>query len=192
MATTIPIASGRHGSTLSTLWGVLLVILGFAAIGAPFVAAVAVSVVVAWLIILAGVVHVALAFHARGAGSVTWKLLVGLAYLAFGGYMLVHPVLGVASLTLLLAVLFVIEGALNIILYFKMRPLHGSTWVLVDGLITLLLGAMIYLQWPFSAIWAIGILVGVRMMISGFTRIGLSMAVRRASATSVGASKLAA
>jgi uncharacterized membrane protein HdeD (DUF308 family) len=192
MATTIPIASGRHGSTLSTLWGVLLVILGFAALGAPFVAAVAVSVVVAWLLILAGVVHVALAFHARGAGSVTWKLLVGLAYLAFGGYMLVHPVLGVASLTLLLAVLFVIEGALNIILYFKMRPLHGSTWVLVDGLITLLLGAMIYLQWPFSAIWAIGILVGVRMMISGFTRIGLSMAVRRASATSVGASKLAA
>jgi uncharacterized membrane protein HdeD (DUF308 family) len=192
MATTIPIASGRQGSTLSILWGVLLVILGFLAIGAPFLAAVAVSVVVAWLIILAGIVHIALAFHAHGAGSVTWKLLVGLAYLVFGGYMLVHPVLGVASLTLLLAVLFVIEGALNIILYFKMRPVHGSSWVLVDGLITLLLGAMIYLQWPFSAAWAIGILVGVSMMISGFTRIALSMAVRRAAVAPVGVSKLAA
>jgi uncharacterized membrane protein HdeD (DUF308 family) len=192
MATTIPIASGRQGSTLSILWGVLLVILGFVAIGAPFLAAVAVSVVVAWLIILAGIVHIAVAFHAHGAGSVTWKLLVGLAYLVFGGYMLVHPVLGVASLTLLLAVLFVIEGALNIILYFKMRPVHGSSWVLVDGLITLLLGAMIYLQWPFSAAWAIGILVGVSMMISGFTRIALSMAVRRAAVAPVGVSKLAA
>jgi uncharacterized membrane protein HdeD (DUF308 family) len=191
MATTIPIASGRHGSTLSTLWGVLLVILGLVAIGTPFLAAVAVSVVVAWLIVLAGVVHIVLAFHAHGAGSISWKLLVGLAYLVFGGYMLVHPLLGVASLTLLLAVLFVVEGALNIVLYFKMRPLHGSGWVLVDGLITLLLGAMIYVQWPFSAAWAIGILVGVSMMISGFTRIALSWAVRRATVSPV-VTKLAA
>ncbi|HTC46176.1 MAG TPA: DUF308 domain-containing protein [Candidatus Aquilonibacter sp.] len=192
MATTIPIASGRQGSTLSILWGVLLVILGFVAIGTPFLAVVAVSVVVAWLIVLAGIVHIVLAFHAHGAGSISWKLLVGLAYLVFGGYTLLHPILSVASLTLLLAVLFVVEGALNIVLYFKMRPLHGSSWVLVDGLITLLLGAMIYVQWPFSAIWAIGILVGVSMMISGFTRIAMSWAVRRATVSPAGVSKLAA
>jgi uncharacterized membrane protein HdeD (DUF308 family) len=192
MTATTPVLAGRHGSTLSILWGVLLVIFGFIAIGTPFLAAVAVSVVVAWLIVLAGIVHVALAFHAHGAGSVIWKLLVGIAYLAFGGYMLVHPVLSVASLTLVLAVLFLIEGVLNIVLYFKMRPLHGSVWVLVDGVITLLLGAMIYMQWPFSAAWAIGILVGVSMMISGFTRIALSWAVRRATIPPAGVSKLAA
>jgi uncharacterized membrane protein HdeD (DUF308 family) len=192
MAATTPALVGRHGSTLSILWGVLLVVFGFIAIGAPFLAAVAVSAVVAWLIVLAGIVHVAVAFHSHGAGSVIWKLLVGLAYLVFGGYMLVHPVLSVASLTLVLAALFVIEGVLNIVLYFKMRPLHGSIWVLVDGLITLLLGAMIYLQWPFSATWAIGILVGVSMMISGFTRIALSSAVRRATIPPAGVSKLAA
>jgi uncharacterized membrane protein HdeD (DUF308 family) len=192
MASTTPALVGRHGSTLSILWGVLLVVFGFIAIGAPFLAAVAVSAVVAWLIVLAGIVHVAVAFHSHGAGSVIWKLLVGLAYLVFGGYMLIHPVLSVASLTLVLAALFVIEGVLNIVLYFKMRPLHGSIWVLVDGLITLLLGTMIYLQWPFSAIWAIGILVGVSMMISGFTRIALSSAVRRATIPPAGVSKLAA
>ena len=192
MALTTPALVGRHGSTLSILWGVLLVVFGFIAIGAPFLAAVAVSAVVAWLIVLAGIVHVAVAFHSHAAGSVIWKLLVGLAYLVFGGYMLVHPVLSVASLTLVLAALFVIGGVLNIVLYFKMRPLHGSIWVLVDGLITLLLGAMIYLQWPFSAIWAIGILVGASMMISGFTRIALSSAVRRATIPPAGVSKLAA
>jgi uncharacterized membrane protein HdeD (DUF308 family) len=190
--TATPVLIGRHGSTLSILWGVLLVIFGFIAIGTPFLAAVAVSVVVSWLIVLAGIVHVVLAFHAHGAGSVIWKLLVGIAYLAFGGYMLVHPLLSVASLTLALAALFLIEGVLNIVLYFKMRPLHGSVWVLVDGLVTLLLGALIYMQWPLSAAWAIGILVGVSMMISGFTRIALTSAVRRATMPPTRVTKLAA
>lgn len=121
MAQNIPIAVGRSASTASILWGVLLVILGIMAIGAPFLAAVAVNAVIAWLIIVAGIVHLVLAFHAHGAGSAIWRVLVGLAYLAFGGYMIVHPVLGVASLTLVLAALFVIEGVLNLMLYAKMR-----------------------------------------------------------------------
>ncbi len=180
MAQNIPIAVGRSASTASILWGVLLVILGIMAIGAPFLAAVAVNAVIAWLIIVAGIVHLVLAFHAHGAGSAIWRVLVGLAYLAFGGYMIVHPVLGVASLTLVLAALFVIEGVLNLMLYAKMRRLHGSSWVLIDGIITLLVGVMIYMQWPSSSVWAIGILVGVSLMISGATRIGMTLALRRA------------
>jgi len=179
MAQTIPIAVGRGSSTVSILWGALLIVLGVMAIGAPFLAAVAVTAVIAWLIIVAGLVHIVLAFHAHGAGSAIWRVLVGLAYLVFGVYMLVHPVVGVASLTLVLASLFVIEGVLNLMLYAKTRPLHGSSWVLIDGIITLLLGVMIYLQWPSSSIWAIGILVGVSLMISGATRIGLTLAIRK-------------
>ena len=172
----------RHASTWSIIWGVLLIICGILAVALPFVAAVAVSVVVAWLIVFAGVVHLVLAFHAHSAGSVIWKLLVGMAYLIFGGYLIVHPVLGVASLTLLLACLFLIEGILNIVLFFKMRALQGSSWVLVDGIITLILGLMIYLQWPTSSAWAIGTLVGISMIISGVTRVMLSTAVRKAVA----------
>jgi uncharacterized membrane protein HdeD (DUF308 family) len=176
---TIP-AVGRHGSTLSIVWGILLVIFGLIAVAIPFLASVAVTLVVAWLIIFGGIVHIVLGFHSHGAGSVIWKLLVGIAYLVVGGYMLLHPVLGAASLTLVLAALFLIEGILNIVLYFKMRPMHGAGWVLFDGIVTLLLGALIYLQWPLSSVWAIGILVGISMVISGFARIGLSVAVRRA------------
>jgi uncharacterized membrane protein HdeD (DUF308 family) len=173
----------RHASTWSIAWGVLLIIFGMLAIGSPFLAAVAVSVVVGWLIILAGAVHVVLAFHAHGAGSLIWKLLVGIAYLLFGAYLLVHPLLGVASLTLVLASLFLIEGILDIVLFFKMRSTQGSTWVLIDGIITLLLGLLIYLQWPSSSIWAVGTLVGVSMIISGITRVMLSFAARKATAT---------
>jgi uncharacterized membrane protein HdeD (DUF308 family) len=172
----------RHASTWSIVWGVLLIIFGMLAIGSPFMAAVAVSVVVAWLIILAGVVHLILAFHAHGAGSLIWKLLVGVAYLFFGVYLIMHPLLGVASLTLVLASMFLIEGILDLVLFFKMRPMRGSSWVLIDGIITLLLGLLIYRQWPSSSIWAIGTLVGVSMIISGITRVMLSLTVRKATA----------
>jgi uncharacterized membrane protein HdeD (DUF308 family) len=181
MAQNTPVDIVRQASKASMVWGILLVVFGMVAIGSPFLAAVAVNIAVAWLIVLAGVVHIMLGVRAHGAGSMIWKLLVGLAYLAFGVYLITHPVLGVASLTLVLASLFLIEGILDLVLFFSMRPLGGSSWVLVDGIITLLLGLMIYRQWPSSAAWAIGTLVGVSMIVSGVTRVMLSLAVRQAA-----------
>jgi len=179
MAQNTPVDIVRQASTLSIVWGVLLIVFGMVAIGSPLLAAVAVNVAIAWLIVLAGVVHVMLAFRAHGAGSMIWKLLVGIAYLFFGAYLIMHPVLGVAALTLVLASLFLIEGILDIVLFFKMHSLGGSSWLLVDGIVTLLLGLMIYMQWPSSSAWAIGILVGVSLIISGVTRVMLSLAVRK-------------
>ena len=181
MAQKTPVDIVRQASTLSIVWGVLLIVFGMVAIGSPFLAAVAVNVVIAWLIVLAGVVHIMLAFRAHGAGSMIWKLLVGLAYVFFGAYLIIHPLLGVASLTLVLASLFLIEGVLDIILFFKMRPVGGAGWVLVDGIVTLLLGLMIYMQWPSSSAWAIGTLVGVSLIISGVARVMMSLAVHEAA-----------
>jgi uncharacterized membrane protein HdeD (DUF308 family) len=172
----------RHASTWSILCGVALIVLGMLAIGSPAMAAVAVNAVLAWLIVLAGAVHLSLAFYAHKAGSVLWKLLVGLAYMFFGVYLIAHPALGVVSLTLVLALLFLVEGIFDIALFFQMRPIGGSSWILVDGIITLLLGVMIYMQWPSSSNWAIGTLVGVSLIISGVTRLMLSLAVRKAAA----------
>lgn len=183
MAQNSPVEIVRQASTLSIAWGVLLIVFGMVAVASPFVAAVAVNVVVAWLIVLAGIVHLMLAFRAHGAGSMIWKLLVGIAYLCFGAYLILHPVLAVASLTLALASLFLIEGILDIVLFFRMRPMGGSSWVLVDGIVTLLLGLMIYMQWPSSSVWAIGTLVGVSMIVSGVTRVMMSLAVRKATTT---------
>jgi uncharacterized membrane protein HdeD (DUF308 family) len=183
MAQNAPLEMVKRASTASLVWGVLLILFGMIAVGSPLVAAVAVNAVVAWLIVLAGVVHLIVAFRGHGAGSMIWKLLVGIAYVCFGGYLIVHPLLGVASLTLLLASLFVIEGVLDIVLYVKTRPIQGSTWVLVDGVVTLLLGLMIYMQWPSSSAWAIGTLVGISMIFSGVSRIMMSLAVRKMTDT---------
>ena len=176
-----PIHIVRHASTWSIVWGILLIIFGMLAISSPMLAAFAINIVIAWLILFAGAIHVVVAFHAHRAGTVIWKLLVGIAYLCFGVYLLLHPVLGVASLTLLLACLFLIEGILNIVLFSRMRSVRGSSWVLIDGIVTLVLGLMIYLQWPSSSAWAIGTLVGIGMIISGVTRVMISLAVRRAT-----------
>lgn len=169
----------RRASTLSLLWGVLLICLGVLAIGSPMLAAVAVNVFVAWLIVLAGVVHVIVAFHTREAGSVVWRLLVGLAYICFGGYLIARPAIGVASLTLVLASLFLVEGILDIVMFFRVRSIMRAGWILFDGIVTLLLGLMIYVRWPSSSAWAIGTLVGVSLIFSGVTRVMVSLAVRK-------------
>jgi len=181
MAQQNPVEVVRGASGISILWGVLLIILGMLALGSPMIAAVAVNVVISWLIVVAGLVHLAVAFHRREAGSIIWRVLVGLAYLALGIYLIAHPVIAVASLTLLLASLFLVEGIFDVVLFFQARSAHGSGWVLFDGIITLLLGLLIYLQWPSSSAWAIGTLVGVSLIISGVTRIMLSLAVRGAT-----------
>ena len=179
MAQNTPVAMVRKASTVSILWGVLLIVFGMVAVGLPLAAAVAVNAMVAWLIILAGIVHLMVAFRVHGASRRIWKVLVGVAYVCFGVYLIWRPLLGVASLTLLLASLFLIEGILNIVLYVKMRPIH--IWVLIDGIVTLLLGLMIYMQWPSSSAWAIGTLVGVSLIISGVARVAMSLAVHEAA-----------
>lgn len=182
----------RQASGLSILWGAALICLGILAVGSPMVAAVAVNVLIAWLIMIAGVVHLAVAFHTREAGSLIWRFLVGLAYLAFGIYMIARPVVGVASLTLLLASLFLVEGIFDIVLFFQIRAARRSNWILLDGIVTLLLGLMIYLQWPSSSAWAIGTLVGVSLIFSGVTRVMLALAVRRVASAAEPPTRLAA
>jgi len=173
----------RQVSTLSILWGVLLICLGMLAVVSPLVAAIAVNVLIAWLIILAGVVHLIVAFHTREAGSMIWRLLVGLAYVCFGVYMIARPAVGVASLTLVLACLFLVEGVLDIMLFFQVRSMPRASWILFDGIVTLFLGLLIYVQWPSSSAWAIGTLVGASLIFSGVTRLVLALAVREAAAT---------
>jgi len=169
----------KQASVWSIIWGFALMIFGFLCIDSPQIAALAVNVFLGWIIMFVGVIHLVLAFHAHRAGSLIWKLLVGIAYILFGIYIVTHPLIGVAVLTLLLAILFLVEGVLDIIMYFQMRSTNGAIWVLLDGIVTVVLGGLIYVNWPSSSWWAIGTLVGVSMIMSGITRIMLSLAVRK-------------
>lgn len=157
---------------------VLLIVLGIAAIALPFVAAIAISSIIGWMLVFGGVTHMAAAFHTRGAGAVLWELLVGLVYVVGGGYMVFHPLLAVATLTLFLAGVFLAEGVLEVISFFNIRGLKSAGWMLVDGLITILLAGLIWMHWPSSSIWAIGTIVGISMLLSGVKWLMISMASR--------------
>lgn len=178
MAATTPAALVKQASKWGIIWGVLLILLGILAIAEPLLAAIALATFIAWLLIFVGVVHIVVAFQAHSGTSLGWKFLVGLAYVFIGGYLLFRPVVGVATLTLMLAFLFMFEGVLDFMLWWKMRRADGSFWILVDAIITLILGGMIYMHWPSSSVWVIGTLVGLSLIISGVARVMLSTAVR--------------
>jgi uncharacterized membrane protein HdeD (DUF308 family) len=166
------------GATFPTGWAILLMIVGFFALALPFEAGIAIAIVVAVLVIVAGIAHLAGTFAARTTGGFFWRLLVGCAYLIAGVYLLLHPKLSLVSLTLALAVLFLVEGVFHIVTYFQVRSAPGSGWLLFDGIVTLILAVMIWESWPASAVWALGTIVGINLLMSGFTRLMYSRAVR--------------
>ena len=98
--------------------------------------------------------------------------------------MLMNPLLGVLSVTLLLAVFLLVEGILELVLYFRIRQVRNAGWVLFDGIVTLILGILIWTHWPSSAVWVIGTLVGISLIFSGISRFMLAMAVRNISPAS--------
>jgi uncharacterized membrane protein HdeD (DUF308 family) len=158
---------------------VVFILLGMLAIIEPGVAGLAVTILVGWLLIFGGVAHLIAAFGGGGAGRVIWQVLIGILYILGGVYFLTHPLLALGTLTLLLAVIILMEAAFEIIVYFRTRGEGGSGWLLVNALITLLLGGLIWFHWPSSSVWAIGTLVGVNLLMTGISRLMFGLAARK-------------
>jgi len=158
---------------------VLFIVLGLFAIIEPAVAGLAVALLVGWLLIFGGASHLIGAFKGGGAKQVIFQLLIGIIYLISGFYCLTHPLLAIGTLTLLLASVILVEGVLEIISYFRLKGEDASGWMLLNGIITLLLGGMIWFHWPSSSIWAIGILLGVNLLMTGMTRLTFGLAARK-------------
>src|SRR5215472_1514542 len=134
----------------STFWAILTIVVGLFALALPLEASFGVVVVIGWLLIFSCVFQLLHAFQSKDIGSILWKLLIAGCYFCAGFYFLTHPVLGIATLTLGLAILFLAEGIADLITYFKKRKSVGSSWILLDGVVTLLLGLLIWRHWPSS------------------------------------------
>jgi uncharacterized membrane protein HdeD (DUF308 family) len=160
-------------------WSIVMVILGVLALFLPLATGIGVSIAVAWIIVFGGIAYVASAFAARSAGSFLWRLLIGAVYILGGLYLAFNPGLALESLTLAMAVMFFIEGLLETVVFFQFRTLPGSGWALFDGIVTLFLAYLIWRPWPGSSIWAIGTILGINLITSGFTRLMYSVAARR-------------
>jgi uncharacterized membrane protein HdeD (DUF308 family) len=162
------------------IWGFLMLICGFLAITLPLASGIGVAIVIGWLLLISGVWHLLFGFRSgSGIGGFLWQLLLAIVYGAAGLMLLFYPLAGLAWLTLVLATFLLIEAALEFVLYFNIRRRVNAGWVLVDAIITLLLGILIWARWPFSSVWAIGTLIGVSLIFSGISRLMLSSAVSR-------------
>jgi uncharacterized membrane protein HdeD (DUF308 family) len=175
-------ADVHKATTWSIVLSVLMIVTGVLAMWVPGISGMAITVLVGWLLIFSGILHLAFAWRAGRAGAVVWEILLGIIYGAIGFYLLANPIAGLASLTLALAIYLVVEGVLEFVLSLQLGGAPGRGWLMVDGIVTLVLAVLIWISWPSNTAWVIGTLVGISMFFSGLSRLMLSLAVRRIAA----------
>ena len=157
-----------------------MIILGCLAIVMPMITGMAVSVMFGWIVLIGGFVYVGYAFSAERAGSFVWRMIVSLFYVVGGSYILLNPGVTLEALTFALACVFVLEGLFEIFAFIALRAMPAAGWILFDGIVAIALGLMVGYNWPSSSTWALGTLVGANLLMSGFTRLFYSSAVKQA------------
>jgi uncharacterized membrane protein HdeD (DUF308 family) len=160
--------------------GVLLVVLGLAAIIVPPLASLAVTIFLGWMFLVAGVAGLALTFWARQMPGFWWSLISAVLAVAAGIILLARPVQGTLTLTIVVGAYFLAEGVATIMYALEHRRELSQrwSWLLVAGLMDILIAAIIIAGLPGSALWAVGLLVGINLLVGGATLIGMALAAR--------------
>lgn len=157
------------------LTSIVLIVFGIVAIILPAISTIVAETWISIILAFSGITKLVYAFQSRQAGGFVWKLLLSVLYIATGVYLFVYPLAGVLTLTLLLGSFLLTEGVFELFLAFRLRPQQNWSWVLADGMITLLLGGLVWVQWPSDASWVIGTVVGISILSTGVSRLMLSL-----------------
>ncbi len=179
-----PASLGTHLVPLRRNWGwlmaegIVLIILGVLGLGAVALLSLASAIWFGAMIFVGGVVVLIDAFRHQGWRSRLWHILIGALYLAVGVMTFVNPLLATASLTLLVGAALVTTGVLRLIVAFQNRQLPYWTWVALSGVLSLLLGGMILMQWPGSSLWVLGTFLAIELIFQGWAAIALARAIR--------------
>ena len=160
--------------------GILILIAGFLSLIAPFGAGISVTVMIGVLMLFSGAVKLFLVFRAGSFGEGALLAIFAVLSLVASGYMMSQPIEALATLTLVLAAYFVASGIIEAVGAFGAKPNQGWGWLLLGGIVSILLGVMIWRQFPLSGVWAVGTLVGVHLVMSGSTLIAVGRAAKDA------------
>jgi uncharacterized membrane protein HdeD (DUF308 family) len=163
--------------------GIVLVILGLAAVMLPLFATIAIAIVVGWVFLLSGIVGLAATFRMRRAPGFWWSLLSGILGVVAGIVLLRWPLSGAFSLTVVLTLFLLLEGIASIMFALEHKRELSGRWgvMLVSGLVDLILAGIIFAGLPGTAAWAIGLLVGINMIFGGFALITMALHAREAA-----------
>jgi uncharacterized membrane protein HdeD (DUF308 family) len=171
--------------TIHTHWklfliqGIVMMVAGFLAVAEPNVATLAVTLFVGWLFLIAGIFSAASAWHSRQMPGFAWSMLTALLSVVLGVILILRPLAGVLTLTMVLVAFFIVEGIASILGAIQHRQhLRSWVWVLFSGIVDLFLAYLIWAGWPSSADWAIGLLVGINMLFFGLSLVMTALAAR--------------
>ncbi len=159
--------------------GITLLVLGAIALLAPLFAGSAVVITIGVVLLVAGIGQFMQGVRAESWRDKMLSLFLGVVTGLCGIFVIGHPLLGLGFLTVLLVAYFVVEGVWKIIAAFNYRPASAWVWMLISGVLSLLLGLLIWNQWPVSGMWAVGVLVGVDLISTGLSMVMLGSALRR-------------
>lgn len=162
--------------------GVAMAVIGALAIFFPVIATLTVEIMIGWLLLLVGIVTVFSAFRLEGTGAFFGTVLVGLLELGIGLYLLMNPAAGIVTLTILLAALFLVEGAVQLSFAFEMRAQQSWIWMLFSGLVSIAVGLIIAAGLPGISLFALGLVVGINFLSTGIAFILLSQSLPEAKA----------
>jgi uncharacterized membrane protein HdeD (DUF308 family) len=158
--------------------GIGLIILGFVAAGSAVTTTVVSMVIFGWLLIIASAMEIITAFYQKTWGGMFIDLLMGVLYGVVGVLMLVSPAASALSLTLLIAMFLIVGGIFRLVASVTTRYPHWG-WLALHGLLALTLGMLIWLQWPVSGLWVIGLFIGLELFFNGVTLLALGLTVRK-------------
>lgn len=158
---------------------VLMIVLGAIAFFLPTAAGIGVAVLFGIIVLIAGGSYGGSAFAARGTTAFVWRALVSVAFVLTGLSLIVQPGMGLVTLTLLLALAFLIEGLAEVGAFFATRSYPGSGFLLINAVFSLVLAFLIWRNWPSSSAWAIGTIVGINLISTGITRLFVAPLVTR-------------
>jgi uncharacterized membrane protein HdeD (DUF308 family) len=172
----------RRHSTLILSEGVVLMVLGAVAAGMPLVSTLAIEILVGWLFVMGGIVRMLALVKAHRAPGWIWSFSTAALATLLGLALVYKPIVGVLSMTMLVATLFVIEGVGSLLTAMDTRH-HADNWgwSVVSGLVSLTLAYLIWMGWPATAAWAIGLLAGINLFFLGLALVMLSLGGRSLS-----------
>jgi uncharacterized membrane protein HdeD (DUF308 family) len=169
----------RRARTWLLVTATLCVLAGIVAIAVPAIASVATAIFIGWVLVFAGVVMGVHAFNERSEARTGWRALNAILTFAIGIYLLVAPLSGTLTLTFMLAVWFFAIGILGLAAAWPMRGFPGAGFVALNGALSVLLGVLIAVDFPSSADWAIGLLVGINLLLWGMRAFILAGLLKR-------------
>lgn len=164
--------------------GIVLIVLGLIAVCVPPLATVTVEILIGWLILLSGVLGLVMTFQTRGSPGFAWSLLSAIVGILVGIVLLIWPLSGVFSLTVMLTIFLALEGVVSIMYALAHRREKSSRWemMLISGIVDLILAGLILAGLPGTAAWAIGLIVGVNLFFGGVALVALALQARGGTA----------